>query len=228
MSIVSKEDLTILLSQYKKDHMTPFIIEVLGTPNSGKTTAIQAFEKVLKRNDIKHKVIYEAAGRCKLKKKLSLEFNLWTLSETVKQLLEAYSGNYDIVICERGLLDFLCWCGLYYQEKEITEEEYHAICNYALLTRFVKHINCCYIMECSIEAALKRENLSGLLDITGTVVNESVIPKYNLSLTKTVKQYGKNFPKVMKLDTSELLQTDTNKLFVSSVLDYIKSLCARQ
>lgn len=215
-----------LLKQYKTKNTAPFIIEVMGTPNAGKTSAIQTFEKILKRNGVKHKIIYEAASRCKIKNKLSPEFNLWTLSETIKQLLEAYSGNYDIVICERGLLDTICWCGLYYQDNKISEDEYHKLLDYILLNRFINHIDCCYIMKCSIEVSLERENLSGLLDVTGTIMNEIVLSKYNASLEKTKQLYGKYFKTLMTLDTSLLSQSDINRSFISSILDYIETLCA--
>lgn len=221
---ITKEHMQLLLSHYKKRNDIPFIVEVLGTPNAGKTSAIQTFEKVLKRNGIKYKIIYEAASRCKIKNKLSPEFNLWTLSETIKQLLEVYSGNCDIVICERGLLDAICWCELYYQDNQINKEEYYKLLDYILLKRFIGHINCCYIMECSIEVSLERENLSGLLEVTGTIMNEEVLSKYNASLEKSKQLYGKYFNKLIKLDTSTLSQADINRQFISTILDYIKAL----
>lgn len=208
------------------NNKTPFVVEVLGTPNSGKSSAIQTFEKILKRNGIKYRIIYEAATRCKIKNKLSPDFNIWTLNETIKQLLEVYSGNYDIVICERGLLDAICWYELYYQDKSITEEEYRIILNYILLNRFVDRINCCYIMKCSVDVSLNRENLSGLLDTTGTIINDSILTKYNFALERIQKLYSEHFEKVMELNTSELSQTEINKMFVSAILEHIEMLCA--
>lgn len=214
-----------LINQYKANNKTPFVVEVSGTPNSGKTSAIQTFEKVLKRSGIKYKIIYEAAAKCKIKNKLSPDFNIWTLNETIKQLLEAYLGNYDIVICERGLLDAICWYELYYQDKLITEEEYRTLLNYILLNRFVNCISCCYIMKCNVEVSLNRENLSGLLDTTGTIINDPVLTKYNSALERVQKLYSEHFKKVMELDTSELSQSDINRTFVSSILEHIKNLC---
>lgn len=221
---ITKEHMTMALCEYKKTNRTPFVIEVLGTPNSGKTSAIQTFEKILKRNGIKHKIIFEAASRCKIKNKLSPEFNLWTLSETVKQLLDVYSNNYDIVICQRGLLDAICWFDLYYQDGKISKEEYHRILDYTLMNRFVELINCCYIMGCSVSASIKRENLSGLLDTTGTIVNDVVLSKYNNALTRCQNRYGSFFKKIINMDTTALPQTDINLQFVSSILDYLQTL----
>lgn len=219
---ITKEYMAFLLSEYKKRNSLPFIVEVLGTPNSGKTSAIQTFEKVLKRSGIKYKVIYEAASKCKIKNKLSPDFNIWTLCETIKQLIEADSPNYEIVICERGLLDAICWYELYYMNGDITEEEHQKFLDYILLNRFIKKTNCCYIMRCGIDVAIERENLSGLLDISGTIINRQVLKKYDVALQIATKQYGNNFNKIIELDTSNLSQTDINKSFISSLLDFIK------
>ena len=220
---VTKEYMSLILSQYKKKMSSPFIVEVLGTPNSGKTTAIQTFEKILKRNGIKHKIIYEAASRCKIKNKLSPEFNLWTLNETIKQLLEAYSGNHDIVICERGLLDAICWCELYYQDNKLTDHDAQKIREYILMNRFTSRISCCYIMKCSVQSSIRRENLSGLLDVTGTIVNDVVLSKYNAALAMCKDNYGSNFGSIMELDTSEISQTDINRIFISSILGMVEN-----
>lgn len=218
---VSKERMSLLLSSYKKKVTHPFVVEVLGTPNSGKTTAIQTFEKILKRNGIKYKIIYEAAGRCKIKNKLSPEFNLWTLNETIKQLLEADSGNYDIVICERGLLDAACWFELYYRESELTDCEVKIIRDYILMSRFTNRISCCYIMKCSVQSSIRRENVPGLLDVTGSIVNNVILARYNDALAICKEKYGGNFGSIMELNTSEISQTDITRVFIESILDEI-------
>ena len=221
---ITKEYITLLLSNYKKTNTLPFMVEVLGTPNSGKTSAIQTFEKVLKRNGVKYKIIYEAASKCRIKDKLSHDFNIWTLSETIKQLVEAVSTNYEIVICERGLLDAICWYELYYAQGKITKEEHQKFLDYILLSRFTQKIDCCYIIKCGIMTAIERENLSGLLDVSGTIINEKVLSEYNSALQIATKLYGNRFNKIIELDTSDLSQTEINKHFVSSLFNCIKLL----
>lgn len=221
---ITGEQIVQLISKYKATYTTPFVVEICGTPNSGKTSAIQTFEKVLKRNGIKYKIIYEAATKCRIKEKLSPDFNFWTLNETLKQLVEAYSGNYDIIVCERGPLDAICWYNLYYYDGVITKKEYQVLLDYILLDRFVDRIKCCYIMKCSVEVSINRENLAGLSDTMGTIINCSVLTKYNSALGRVCTSYGKYFKRIIELDTSDLLQTDINRAFVSSILGYIKNL----
>ena len=221
---IKKEDMVSLLSEYKKRNKIPFIIEVLGTPNAGKTSALQTFEKVLRRSGIKHKICYEPASRCKIKEKLSASFNIWTFSETLKTLLEIQNSNYDLVVFERGLVDTICWLNLYYKEKLITKDEYTDITNYILLDRFIKNIDCCYIMHCSVETSIKREGLDGLLDVYGTVINENTLTKYNEALLTVEENYGKRFHKVITLDTSELPQIEINRQFTKDIIEYMKEL----
>lgn len=225
---ITREYMIQLMGRYKSYNMMPFVVEVCGTPNSGKTSAIHAFEKILRRSGIKYKVIYEVATRCKIKKKLSPDFDLWTLNETIKQLVEAYSEEYDIIICERGLLDAICWYNLYLQDGLMTEKEYKILLNYILLDRFISHIKCCYVMKCSVETSIKRENLFGMLDRTGTIINNIVLGKYNSALENACILYSKYFEKTIELDTSDLPQTNINKTFVSSIIDCIENLSAEK
>lgn len=221
---VTKDKITRLINEYKKLHRTPFIIEVLGTPNAGKTTAIYTFETILSRTGIRHKVIYEAAEHCIIRKKLSPEYNIWTLSETINQLLEVQDSDIDLVICERGLMDALCWFQLYYHDNLLTEDEYDNLANFILLNRFIHNINCCFVMQCSVATSIERENISEFLDITGTVINETVLTKYNCALESVKSMYGDRFQKIITLDTSELSQSKINRSFISSVTSYLKEL----
>ena len=222
---IRKEHLFKVLSDYSERHNLPYIVEVLGTPNSGKTPAIQAFDKLLKRSGIRYRIIYEAGSRCKVVDKLSPEFSLWTLNETISQLLDACTGNYDIILCERGLFDAICWFGLYYQDQLLGEEEYRIILDYILLERLINRIDCCFIMECSTEASLMRENKGNISNTTGRIVNSTVLPKYNYALAKMIEQHSNRCKKVMRLNTSDLSLEEANMMFTSMLLSHVESLC---
>lgn len=219
---ISKNQMIQLIDVYKSQKKSPFVIEILGTPNSGKTTALQTFEKLLQRNNIKCKIIYEAAGRCKIKNKFSPEFNLWTLNETIKRLLEAYTENYDIIVCERGLLDTLCWFNIYYQDKLIKKQEYDKIVEYTLLKGLVNRIDYGLIVSCSVETSLYREHLSDVMETTGTIVNEVVLTKYNSSLKEVKKEFNKYFENLIDIDTTELSQPEINKIVISKIFELMR------
>ena len=197
----------------------PFVVEVFGTPNSGKSTAIRELEKTLKDKKIKYKIIYEVASQCGIKNKLSLEFNLWTLNETLKQLIETVSGDYDIVICERGLIDTICWCELYLQNNLMTSDEYRKIVDYILLERFVGQIKCEFIFKCSDKTSLQREKNNGANGIMGTIKNENVLSKYNSCLDRIIEKYGDVFKSIVVIDTDNLSQKAINEIFISKIFE---------
>ena len=80
-------------------------------------------------------------------------------------------------------------------------------------------------MKCSVETSINRENLAGLLDTTGTIINNTVLEKYNSALERVCKLYSSHFEKIIKLDTSDLSQPDISRAFVSSILGCMENLC---
>lgn len=225
------EQVYTILNEYKRQGRGPFIMEVLGTPNSGKTSAIRAFESIIRRIDlhynfrdkIKVKIIYEAAGKCKLKSKFKPDFDFWTVSETIKQLIEAIDNNYDIIICERGLLDDLCWHNMYLQEKALTKKEFNTIKNYILLDYFVKKVNCVYMMMCDVPTSLARERIEDKLFLKGSIVNEAVLEKYNRSQIEIFKKYSFKFANAEKIDTSAMSESEIITSFQDTLLKCLQS-----
>lgn len=57
------KQLEIMLDAYKSKYTTPLLIEVMGTPNAGKTSAIKSLYGLLKRSGVSCRTIFEAAQR---------------------------------------------------------------------------------------------------------------------------------------------------------------------
>lgn len=199
----------------------PIFIELLGTPNSGKTSALKTLEKILKRNNVKHKIVYELADKCKIKNKLSPEFNLWTLNETLNQLLEIAEKKYTIIICERGLLDSICWFYLHLRNKTISNEAFESIVSYLSLNKYSKFRGYSFILKCDVQTSIKRENVDDLLEIKGSIVNSKILTEYNTSLETVKNKYSNLFSEITEIDTSNLNQSDINKKLVYYILNYL-------
>ncbi len=212
-----------LLKQFKKKYEIPLIIEVSGTPNSGKTSVINMLRNNLRRCHIPHSVIYESANKCKINDKLSENFNIWTTCNTICSLIEKTESNKDVIICERGIFDALFWCNFHYSRNNLDDNEKKIFENVLSLGRFTDLISILFIFKCSAEASIRREGLL-LTHTEGRIVNKSVINQLNSSIDITRQNYGSVFKKTIEIDTSELEQLELQYSFIEKLVNICKEL----
>ena len=130
----------------------PIIIEFCGSPKAGKTSSITALNIFLKRNGFKTTILTERASICPISDKESPVFNVWTCSATINEINEkmdeantASEGNLDIILCDRGIFDALCWFRWLKSRDKMSEEEYDVLTQFAMLNRWQKNIDLVYI-----------------------------------------------------------------------------------
>lgn len=83
------------------------VIEFLGMPKSGKSTAIEIAESYLKRQGKRIRTIYEGARVSPLDKKDRFMYNGWSFHNTVNRILEARLDHYDFILVDRGVNDHI-------------------------------------------------------------------------------------------------------------------------
>ena len=81
------------------------VIEFAGMPRSGKTTALEIMESVLKKERKRIRVLYEGARISPLDKSDRYNYNAWSFHNTVNRILEARLDGYDFILVDRGVLD---------------------------------------------------------------------------------------------------------------------------
>jgi thymidylate kinase len=214
------EEIKKLFKEYKAAKEKIYVLEICGSPNSGKTSAIQAMDKILRQSNIKTKIIYEAASKCKIKDKLSMEFNIWTINYMTNAILEALNNTYDIVICERGFFDTLCWIEFHTQYNKMKNDYYDVFVKYFGNDQWLSKMDLVYVLTCTPEVSIKREYLDGLTTVSGTIVNFDVLSMYEKAIkVETEKTRVKN---IFTLDTSDLDQISINRSVITAVLDDLK------
>lgn len=89
----------------------PYVVEFSGTPEAGKTTAIQNVASLLHDTGYSVKVIRESAEDLpEIFPKASFDSQLWMLGTTLRELALARNmKNVDIVLVDRGMLDLMFW-----------------------------------------------------------------------------------------------------------------------
>lgn len=105
------------------------IIEFTGTPDAGKTTVITSVKKVLEEKKNKVILLGEANGLELPPQELrgTLGYNEWVGENACNGILNALEQNPDIILVDRGIIDFRFWNFLYQKGGKATEEEVRAL-----------------------------------------------------------------------------------------------------
>lgn len=223
MDKYTSEQIVSIIDTYKKTHGSPFFIEIAGSPNSGKTSAIKVLEKLLKRSNISHYVIYESADICDIKSKLSENFNIWTACDTICKILATLDKDYDIIICERGVFDALCWCKFHLARNRISDKDFKTFTDFYSSSKFTDKVSLLMIFKCTENTSIEREAPLHISTMEGTIINKPVLSQINHSISETKKLFIHHFKNVIEVDTTKYSQEEINKSFVDSIFTKLKT-----
>ncbi|MDP1696068.1 MAG: hypothetical protein Q8L29_04085 [archaeon] len=102
------------------------VIEFLGMPRAGKTTAIEIMESYFKHEGKRVRVVYEGARVSPLDKSDRYNYNAWSFHNTVNRILEARLDHYDFILVDRGILDHFSFLEAITKHKDATSaKEYY-------------------------------------------------------------------------------------------------------
>lgn len=105
-------------------NMQPYFVEILGTPESGKTTAIKEVISSLTNKGNKVLYIQESAEVVPTQfPKASMEAHLWMRLLTAQSILVSTFSKADIVIADRGILDALFMNYLYFKQGKLSKAQ---------------------------------------------------------------------------------------------------------
>lgn len=207
-----KSDLQIraetLAQDFKKKGRKPVVIEFAGTPKAGKTTTLSAVRSFLKRCGFKVEVVVERASVCPIRDKKNANFNIWTASTTLAQILEKTqtpprADDPDILILDRGLFDAVAWLGMMERLARIRKEEREAAERFLLLPDWRKRISGVVVMTASPKHAMEREQ--GDLPVHGeggSIMNDAVLDQFRVNTLEACKRLEKQF-RFFQVDTSQ-------------------------
>lgn len=202
--------------------ITPtFIIEISGTPNSGKTTSVLKFENLFNRKKMGFKFIHELATKCPINDKLLPEFNFWTGTSTLTKIWEILYEKPKVIICERGIFDALSWLEFHYLRKSINESQLNIMSDFYLNESLSKYKK--YVLElvCSPTCAVDREYMINDYYIPGTIVNEEIVQQINRSIKVSCNKYNKYFDKIETVDSTNLDMETTVTIVFNKILRYL-------
>ena len=217
-------DLVAELSENNIDK-PPLIIELAGTPNSGKTSLINELENVFGRFKIKCKIICETAQYCKISNKKSPEFNYWTALETIQRIMVVIDQGYKLILCDRGIFDALTWLRFYYNRNLIGESEYRKSVDFYLLSRWRQFVHYIILITCEPNMAIQRDSAYKEFEKYGTIVNPETLEDINNAINNTKQKYESFFNRIITYDTTkdiENIKSEIKKQLYEYLLLYMQ------
>lgn len=185
----------------------PIVFEFAGVPKAGKTSTLNALHGFLKRCGFLVEVVVEKASICPIRDKHHFNFNVWTASATLMQLLERTQipprdGEPDILILDRGLFDALSWLYQMERMKRVTPTERQKIEKFLEISDWRKRISAVFVMTVNPKEAMDREK--GLLPVSGlkgSIMNDQVLSQILKTTEEMVEKYNKDF-RIFNINTS--------------------------
>ena len=157
--------------------MRPYVVEVLGTPEAGKSTSVKNVRRTL--NDKGYKVGWvREAGKLvpDALKTGNAKGNVWMTMNAMQGIWEETHSDRDIVLVERGTVDASFWNHLYSSMGEFSEEECSA---FEHLFKVLKaEPDCILFLTVSAEESIRRRGGEGHL------VTKAFIERFNNEINK--------------------------------------------
>ncbi len=195
-----------------------FVIELAGTPKSGKSTSVEAVRHFFSRNGFRVHVLSERAAECPIPMKGHLFFNAWCLTSMLAELIENVETETDVIIIDRGIFDALVWLNAQHDRGEITFEEASTIEAFALLDRWTSLIDLAVVMNVDADEALSRERSQRIATGDGSIMNKDVLERIHQSVKMAIKKYKSHFQRVFEHEAVGGVKPSNIKL-IDRILD---------
>ena len=208
----------------------PLVVELAGTPKSGKGVLIEILDQYFRRNSLSAKVLAEGARTCPFDKRDHVEFTCWGANRIVNNLLEALlvSGpTYDVVVLDRGIFDVLAFIHLLRLQGEIAEDEESVLSQYLLFERWRISIDVVFLLITAPEEALQREFKHKLVQEYGRIMNPETLAQLNSCYSYVQQTFGHLFSKVIGLDATYTSIDERAKVIVDTVVQMLSTRSQR-
>lgn len=223
------QEVLSLKKQYRQRR--PIVIEFCGSPKAGKTSSINSLNIFLKRNGFKTTILTERASVCPIPDKESPTFNVWTCSSTINEInTEISKANLaegmgpDIIICDRGIFDALCWFRWLKSRNKMDESEYNTLSEFALLNRWQRNIDLVYVFVADPEESIRREYANLLTDKRGSIMREDILEEYRKSIMDTLNEYKDAFRATSIINTTNMEQNSVGYQVTEKTLQTLKEM----
>lgn len=197
----------------------PFIIELTGNPDSGKTTIIDSLRDFFKEMGYRVDKPLEGAEVVKLPR-TNFRYNVATGIYAMNILMgQLNSGAHELVLFDRCLYDAWGWMEYWLWKKDISKELAREVQNFFTKEAWRKEIDIAFFVMCDPKEAVRRNLETSIIKETGRFSS----PKSSKKLANIFRnEYNyfkrKNAP-VILIDTTKLSKDEQAKLVLNHALD---------
>lgn len=185
----------------------PFVVEFAGTPRAGKTTALRSLRPWLERRGLRVEVVEERARQCPVPDKRRPDFNLWTASATVAEIIAGRYSGADVLLVDRGPFDALTWMNWYQCIGLLQDQEYEAIHRFLSGPTLARMIDLVLVMTVEPLEALHRELGIGRPSTPGAIINSETLHRINSSIDAVTR--GRRDFRLELIDTTLTGEAET-------------------
>lgn len=201
----AQELLRIFNELKSKNFYRPFVIEITGTPDSGKTSVISTLTRFFKRAGWRVLNPTEGAEITKKVPRTTHLYNIRTGIYALSELLDnVYSLDFDLIIFDRAIYDAYCWQEYWLRKKIIPPEVAEFNQKFFTQPELLNKIDVCLFVICQAEEAMRREAEWALTDKRGETTNSETI--------KNLVQIWQNCFEKLQKNKAPTVLTDTTKM----------------
>jgi len=219
-----KENISVTVQTPIEKLDRPFFIELAGPPNAGKDTQSKILQEYF-RNIRRYRVteIQETYSRCVVEGLEHYQKYLWSLLETIKNLLYDRPPRFDVIIINRGIFDLLAMLNFHYSQKHCTAKDKKIITNFLLLSNWLKVVDVVFLMPIDPRHSMEREEEEQRKTVAALahsfdplsiprppqrIVNEGMLSQLSVSYQDAYQLYGKFFNRVHILEENGSLTVE--------------------
>jgi thymidylate kinase len=203
----------------------PFIVEVGGTPSSGKTSGVNESDRYFRQMGFSVWHPPEGAEMVRDISRATPRYNLATALYALGNLAhQSERHEHDIYILERGPFDAYVWM-MYWREKgKVSDAQMRAAQEFYLLPFFTGEIDLALYMTCEPDEAMRREKRVSLSNVAGGTTNpatiRTLVDRYRTAYGELMPLY----PQLEILDTTKMSEWET----ITTVKDLIMTAFERR
>ncbi len=156
--------------EFRKEKLSrPFIIEITGLPDSGKSTILNRIDVFLRRqgsNDQECKILIPQEGTRAVRNipRAAFQHSIAASNYALQVLLQqSYSIDYDLLLFDRGIYDAWCFVEWLHQKRKLEKEDSDCFKLFFTHEGWFKNVDICFFIMCDIKIAIARNRKAAFL-----------------------------------------------------------------